>query len=50
MFQAKGDYIILFFFEPDCPDCARVKKYISDNRIADIATIMMVNPDKVSGI
>lgn len=48
--EAKGNYILLFFFEPDCPDCKRVKEYIADNNIAEGATIVMVNPDEISGI
>lgn len=48
--EAKGNYILLFFFEPDCPDCKRVKEYIVDNHIAERATIVMVNPDEVSDI
>lgn len=48
--QAKGNRILLFFFEPGCLDCKRVKEHIATHSITDKATIVMVNPDEVDGI
>lgn len=48
--ETVGDYLLLFFFSPDCPDCKRVKELIVSQNIGNRAVVIMVNPDEVSGI
>lgn len=44
--RAKGNRIVLFFFNPDCSECKAVKAYIAQQKIDRLATVVAVNPDK----
>lgn len=43
--RAKGNYILLFFFNPECEDCKRVKEYVASSELDKRTTVVMVNPD-----
>jgi len=46
LYAAKGKHILLFFFRPECEVCTAVKKYVEQSNIAQLATIVWVNPDE----
>lgn len=48
--KAKGDHILIFFFNPDCPDCKRVKEYIAAAELTKRVTLIMVDPDQNEGL
>ncbi|MEG0794949.1 MAG: DUF5106 domain-containing protein [Odoribacter sp.] len=45
LFAAKGEYIVLVFYNPDCPACSDIKEYIKAQGIDRRATVVFVNPD-----
>lgn len=44
--ETKGDYILLFFYNPDCHVCAETKEYIREQNIGQKAEIVWVDPEK----
>lgn len=44
--ETAGDYILLFFYSPDCHVCAETKEYIQKQGIAGKTEIVWVNPEK----
>ncbi len=52
LYDIEGDYILLFFFNPDCNDCGRVSSliqsspYLKELQQQKLLTVMAVYPDK----
>lgn len=44
--ETKGNYILLFFYNPDCQMCAETNEYIRQQGIGQKAEIVWVNPEK----
>lgn len=44
--ETRGEYILLFFYNPDCHVCSETKEYIHKQGIAEKVEIVWANPEK----
>lgn len=42
---AEGNLFLLFFFNPECPNCKEIKEYIQQKGIDKQVRVLLVNPD-----